>query len=87
MVARNLGLSPMVVRVIFLALAFFANGQGVLLYLVAWAATPLGLTGRAPVVRGVEWAEGLFRSRPPSSPPGPGPIAPRPPDEPGEGRV
>lgn len=79
MVARNLGLSPLVVRILFLALAFFGNGLGVLLYLVAWIATPLG-AGKAPAVRWTEWVEGLFRSRPPASNDG-GPLVPRPPDE------
>jgi phage shock protein PspC (stress-responsive transcriptional regulator) len=87
MVARNLGLSPLVVRLIFLALALLGHGLGVLLYLVAWAATPLGFGGKAPVVRCTEWVEGLFRSSPPSSTSGTGPIAPRRPDEPGQGRV
>ena len=85
MVGRNLGLSAMVARLLFLALAFFGNGLGVLLYLVAWIATPPGYDGRAPVVRWTEWAEGLFRSRPPE-PPG-GPIVPRGPDGPEERRV
>ena len=80
MVARNLGLSPLVVRILFLALAFLGNGLGFLLYLVAWVATPLGFEGRAPAVRWTEWIEGLFRSRPPTSNGG-GPLVPRPPDE------
>lgn len=85
MVARNLGLSPLWARLLFLALAFFANGLGILIYLVAWVATPLGFEGRAPVVRFTEWIEGLFRPRSPSSAAS-GPIVPRA-DEPDERRV
>jgi phage shock protein PspC (stress-responsive transcriptional regulator) len=62
MVARNLGLSPLVTRLLFLALAFFANGLGVLLYVLAWVATPLGFEGKAPATRWAEWIEGHVRS-------------------------
>lgn len=67
MVARNLGLSPLVTRLLFLALVFFANGLGLFFYLLAWVATPLGYGGKAPVVRWTEWIEGYVRTHRPAA--------------------
>ncbi len=86
MVGRNLGLSAMVTRLLFLGLVFFGNGLGLFLYLFAWIATPLGFSAKAPVVRWTEWLEDAFRGKKPAAREG-GPIVPRNPEEPDEHRA
>jgi phage shock protein C len=52
---RYLDVDPVIVRLAFVALTF-ANGLGVLLYVVAWALVPRGETAADPLSPGVESA-------------------------------
>lgn len=64
--ALQLGLDPVIVRVVFVALALATGGAVLWVYVLLWAATPSVAGGRSPLQRAVDWVGAPFGGQTPS---------------------
>lgn len=62
MLARELGVDPLLVRIGFVLLAVLSLGVAFWGYVLLWLATPPSETEHAPAKRALDWLGGLFSS-------------------------